>query len=69
MTLGITVSLTIYACTTKKDFTMMGGSLFILSVALLMFGIFAALYGGVFLHKVYCLFGVILYGFFLIYDT
>jgi hypothetical protein len=69
MTLGITVALTIYACTTKTDVTMRGGTLFILVMALMMFGIFASFYGGEFMYKLYCLFGVILYGYFIIYDT
>jgi len=44
MTLGITVALTIYAFTTKTDFTMMGGFLFCLFVGLLLFGLFAWLF-------------------------
>jgi len=33
------ISLTIYACKTKTDFTMMGGMFFVLSVSLMMFGL------------------------------
>jgi len=40
MTLGMVLSLTYYALTTKTDVTMMGATLFILSMAFLMFGIF-----------------------------
>lgn len=71
MTLGMTLSLTVYACVTKKDFTYLGGTLFILATALIMFGIFM----GIFhawnkpLYVMYCAFGVILYGYYLIYDT
>lgn len=44
MTLGITLALTYYACTTKTDFTMMGGSLFIFGMALFLFGLFALIF-------------------------
>ena len=35
MTLGITLALTVYALTTKSDFTMMGGAFFIFGIGLL----------------------------------
>jgi hypothetical protein len=41
MTLGITLALTLYACTTSSDFTMMGGSLWIFGCVLMMFSLFA----------------------------
>lgn len=44
LTLAITVALTIYAFTTKTDFTMMGGSLFIFSAVLLVLGLFSMLF-------------------------
>ena len=44
MTLGIKCSLTYYALTTKTDFTIFGGALFVCGMGLLMFGIFAALF-------------------------
>ena len=71
MTLGMTLSLTIYACTTKKDFTMMGSTLFIMCTALLMFGIFMWVFNSWNepLFIVYTTLGVILYGFYLVYDT
>jgi FtsH-binding integral membrane protein len=70
MTLGITASLTLYALTTKTDFTMMGATLFICAMALFLFGILASMFGkrtGI-INIVYCTFGVILYGFYLVYD-
>ena len=71
MTLGITIALTVYAFTTKTDFTMMGSTLFICGMALLLFGICASLFGGrtPIVNVVYCTFGVILYGFYLVYDV
>jgi FtsH-binding integral membrane protein len=70
MTLGITFALTLYALTTKTDFTMMGATLFIFGMGLFLFGIFAALFGGMTktVNILYCTLGVILYGFYLVYD-
>lgn len=71
MTLGITASLTLYALTTKTDFTMMGASLFICGMALLLFGLFAGFLGGMtpVTNVIYCTLGVVLYGFYLVYDV
>jgi len=44
MTATLTSGLTVYACTTKKDFTTCGLTLFILSISLLLFGIFAIVF-------------------------
>ena len=70
MTVGMTTAITLYAVTTKKDFTMMGGSLFIFAMAFLLFAIFMIFmpYNPV-LDKIYCVLGVVLYGFYLIYDV
>ena len=70
MTLGITLAITYYALTTETDFTMYGGALFICSMALMLFGLGAYFFGaktGI-VNLIYCTFGVILYGFYLIYD-
>ena len=69
MTLGITVSLTIYAMTTKTDMTVMGSTLFILLGGLILFGIFAMIFRDKILIVLYCILAVILYGYYLIYDT
>lgn len=69
MTLGITLSLTLYACTTKSDFTMSGGILFVLLTAFILFGLFAWFSGSRIMNTLYCTLGVILYGIYLIYDT
>jgi FtsH-binding integral membrane protein len=69
MTVAITLALTIYACTTKTDITMMGGALFILGMALLLFGIFALIAKSNIMYIVYCCLCVILYGFYLVFDT
>jgi len=69
MTLGITVALTLYAVTTKTDFTMMGATFFILGMALMLFGIFLGFYSNKLMNIIYCVFGIILYGFYLVYDV
>jgi len=70
MTLGITFSLTYYALTTTTDFTVYGGVLFVLGMGLMLFGLGAYFVGakhGI-VNILYCTAGVIVYGFYLIYD-
>ena len=70
MTLGITLALTTYALTTKTDFTTMGGALFVVGMGMMLFAFCAAMFGGMtpIINIIYCTCGVILYGFYLIYD-
>lgn len=68
MTMAITVSLTIYACTTKTDFTFLGGLLFCLVCMMLCWGIFSLIFGVIF-ETLYCILGLLLYSVYLIYDT
>jgi FtsH-binding integral membrane protein len=68
MTAGIVVGLTIYAMTTKTDFTFCGGTLFVVGAAFIMFGLFSFMFGSTF-RLVYCTLGVILFGIYLIVDT
>ena len=68
MTAAITVALTVYAVTTKTDFTVCGGLFFVFGAAFLLFGIFSLFLGPTF-RLVYCLIGVILFGLYLIVDT
>ncbi|XP_063623883.1 protein lifeguard 2-like [Cydia splendana] len=69
VTFVIVLSLTIFAFQTKIDFTVMSGSLLVLCLVLLLFGILAAFtpYPG--LHQLYCALGVLVMGVFLVYDT
>lgn len=69
ITFVIVLSLTIFAFQTKIDFTVMSGSLLVLCLVLLLFGILAAVtpYPG--LHQLYCALGVLVMGVFLVYDT
>jgi len=69
MTLGITAALTVYAWKTKKDFTTMGGIIVVLACSILLFGFFAIFTYNQILYTVYCLFAVIMYGIFIVYDT
>ena len=70
MTAGVTFALTLYACTTKTDFTMCGGLFFILSMVLVLVCVFSwfMTFGGwwhPFVSGLLC----IVYGLYLIYDT
>ena len=69
MTLGVTIALTLYAFTTKGDFTMYGGLLFVAGFILLMVGFMMKFTNNSYLNLAYSVFGVILYSIYLIYDT
>lgn len=69
MTAGITVALTIYAMTTKTDFTMCWGFAWVLGFSLFFFGIFAFISGSEFMYKFYCLLGVLAGGLYILIDT
>ena len=68
ITAAIVISLTIYAITTKKDFTVMGGMMFVVSACFLMFGMFT-IFWGYYARILYCSLGLILFGLYLIIDT
>lgn len=61
--------LTLFAATTKSDFTGMGAYLFAALLVLLIFGLFCMLFSSPIMHKIYCCFGILLFSFYLIYDT
>ena len=70
MTAGVTFALTLYACTTKTDFTICGGLFFILAMVALLITIsswiftFGAWYHP-FISGLFC----VIYGLYLIFDT
>ena len=68
MTAGIVVALSLYAITTKTDFTAWGGLLFVLGAVFLLFSIFSFVFGPT-MRLVYCCIGVILFGVYLVFDT
>lgn len=68
MTVAIVIALTAYACTTKTDFTFLGGILFVSCTLMFLLGLFSIIFGG-FLHTLYCCLGVIVFSIYLIFDT
>jgi len=68
-TFSLVVSLTIYAFTTKTDFTTKRGMIFVLICAVFMFSIFYFLTSNQFFHILVCFLFIIVYGWFLLYDT
>lgn len=68
LTTVVVIGLTIYACKTNKDFTMLGGLLLVCSVLLILLGILSIIFGG-FLRTLYCVAGVFIFSVYLIYDT
>ena len=69
MTAAMTIGLTIYAFTTKKDFTTMGGVLFACLLGLILFGIACVFSRSRIMNIIYCSCGVVLFGIYLIYDV
>merc|ERR1711937_539999 len=68
-TLLMTVALTLYAFTTKNDFTVCGAMLWVCTAAMIIFGIFISFTDNKMAMCIYNCFGVMIYGFYLIYDT
>jgi FtsH-binding integral membrane protein len=68
MTVAIVASLFLYASTTKSDFTMFGGMIFVVGALLSLFILFALIISFDFYSTLYCALVVVLYGFYLIYD-
>jgi len=67
---GILVgALTVYAITTKSDFTGMGVYLFAFLLVLLIFGLFCWIFPSKIMEQVYCCLGILLFSFYLIFDT
>ena len=68
MTAGMVVGLTLYAITTKHDFTLCMGTLWVMGSVFFVFSLFSIMFGPT-LNMVFCIFGVILFGIYLIVDT
>ena len=67
LTAAIVLALTLYAFTTDSDFTTCGAFAFIVGALFLLLGLFSIFMGPKF-YMVYCFFGVLLFGFYLIID-
>jgi FtsH-binding integral membrane protein len=69
LTCAVTTALTVYACSTKTDFTVLNSVLFIAVIVLLLFSLLVAFTHNKTLHVIYCCCGVFVYAIYLIYDT
>ena len=72
LTAAVTISLTIYALTTKEDFTWLGGLLFSTITILIIGGILCGVWGfsgGRGYHVLYCCCGILVYSIYIIFDT
>lgn len=69
MTSAIVISLTIYAYTTKTDFTVMGSMMFVIGCVMLLFGIFVMFTNNKLIHIIYSCMGVIAFSIYLVFDT
>jgi FtsH-binding integral membrane protein len=67
-TAGITIAISIYAWTTKKDFTVFGPVLLIVGFVFCIMSLFAFVFGRV-LNMIFCGIAVILFSFYLLFDT
>ena len=69
LTLGVTIGLTIYAFFTKTDYTYLGAFL-ATAGCLLILGCIACFWMHFYwLYMIYCVLGLIIYSFYLVYDT
>lgn len=68
MTFSMVIALGLYAFYTKTDFTLQGGALFVFGCAFLMLTIFGLFTNNKFFHIFLCVIGIILFGFYLLYD-
>lgn len=69
LTAALVVGLSIYAFTTKTDFTMMGGLLFMLLSVLIIASILSIFFKSKLLEIAISGFSIFIFGFYLIYDT
>jgi len=69
MTCFILLALTLYACITKRDFTIYGSLIFLFSCVLLLFSIFFLFTHNKLIHIIVSCIGVLIFSFYLIYDT
>lgn len=68
-TAGMTIGITVYAFTTKSDFTIFGPLLFVIGFTLAFASIFFFTFANRTMHIVWCIIAVILFSFYLLFDT
>lgn len=68
MTVVMVIAVTLYALTTKHDFTIYGGALFVFAAAMFLVSICLMFTNNNALHVIYSTLAVVMYGFYLIYD-
>lgn len=68
MTAGLVLGLTLYAVTTKRDFTVFAGLLWAVGSIFLIFSLFSVFFGAT-MRLIYCALGVALFSVYLIFDT
>ena len=68
LTAGVTIAITLWAATTKTDLTICGPVVFVLGFVFVIGGIFACVFGPTG-HLLFSMIGVILFSFYLAYDT
>jgi FtsH-binding integral membrane protein len=69
LTLGIVITLTLYAAFTKSDFTFLGGFLLVCLISLIIGGIAAYFFRNKWLNLVLSIVGAIIFGIYIIFDT
>lgn len=69
MAITLCVGLTIYACLTKTDFTLWGGFLFLALLVFVIGGCILTFFRAPLLMVIFDCIGLLLFGFYLIYDT
>ena len=70
LTTGLTIILTLYACFTKKDFTVCMTGMILVLYAFISFGLFMVFFGpSYYIRMLFCCIGVVIYGIYLVIDT
>jgi protein lifeguard len=68
-TLLLVLALTLFAFQTRYDFTSWGPYLLVTLFSLLIFGMFAAIFPSRIMTLLYCMIGMVIFSFYLVYDT
>jgi len=69
MTLGLVAGITMYAWTTKSDFTMKMGFIWVFGMTFMMLSLFTIFFYNYIVNMIMCALGVLLFGIYLIFDT